>query len=338
MLPEKQRRISRETLDIYAPLANALGIYQIKWELEDLAFRYLEPETYAKIEPGVEPEQRRARGLRQERHSRLCRRRWRSTASRSVGQGPVQAHLQHLSQDAEERSQPSEQIYDQLGIRILVPEVADCYAALGVVHTLWRPIQGSSTTTSPTPRRTSTSRCTRRCMDRKARLWRCRFAPPRWIALPTSASRRTGATRARIATTRRSNARSSGCAASSNGHRRTTRSPTTSWPPSRKICSRIGSTCSRPRASRSICRWARPRLTLPTRSTPRSGIAAGGPRSTASWSAWTISCRPASRWKSPRPSGAAVPAGTGSIRTWVISRPRVPRTRSGNGSASRIVN
>ena len=142
MLPEKQRRISRETLDIYAPLANALGIYQIKWELEDLAFSYLEPETYAKIgrELSLNNDVREAyvKNVTQTLQAAL--------AEHGIHEASVKSRSKHIysiyRKMRKKGLNTSDEIYDQLGIRILVPEVADCYAALGVVHTLWRPIKG----------------------------------------------------------------------------------------------------------------------------------------------------------------------------------------------------
>ena len=142
MSPEKQRRISRETLDIYAPLASLLGIWQIKWELEDLAFRYLEPEH---LSP------RSKKSLNQRRAERETLRRARHGDSEDgAGQAwhpgrdhrPPQAHLQHLAQDAARRASPSTRSTIGHGVRVIVPEIGDCYAALGVVHTLWRPIPG----------------------------------------------------------------------------------------------------------------------------------------------------------------------------------------------------
>ena len=142
MLPEKQRRISRETLDIYAPLANALGIYQIKWELEDLAFSYLEPETYTKIgrELSLNNDVREAyvKNVTQTLQAAL--------AEHGIHEASVKSRSKHIysiyRKMRKKGLNTSDEIYDQLGIRILVPDVADCYAALGVVHTLWRPIKG----------------------------------------------------------------------------------------------------------------------------------------------------------------------------------------------------
>ncbi len=153
MPPEKQRRISRETLDIYAPLASVLGIFQIKWELEDLAFRYLEPDTYAQMD----------RELIQHRDER-------EAYVRKVVDTLKVELAQHDIQEAIIRGRPKhiysiwrkmkkkgvnavEGIYDQVGVRLIVPEIGDCYVALGVVHNLWRPIKGEFDDYIATPKR-----------------------------------------------------------------------------------------------------------------------------------------------------------------------------------------
>jgi RelA/SpoT family (p)ppGpp synthetase len=140
MSPEQQRRISRETLDIYAPLASVLGIYQVKWELEDLAFRYLEPDIYVQM----------AKALAQKR---IEREKYVQgvveTLEKELVKHGIQAvisgrpkHIYSIWRKMKRKGVTFDQIYDRQGFRVIVPEIADCYAALGVVHTLWRPIPG----------------------------------------------------------------------------------------------------------------------------------------------------------------------------------------------------
>jgi RelA/SpoT family (p)ppGpp synthetase len=140
MTPDDQRRISRETLEIYAPLASLLGIFQIKWELEDLAFRYLEPQIYADM-------RNKLAQRRQEREAYLQR--VSDTLQTELAghgvHGEISArpkHIYSIWRKIKKKGVDFDQIYDSQGVRIIVPEIADCYAALGVVHTLWRPIHG----------------------------------------------------------------------------------------------------------------------------------------------------------------------------------------------------
>jgi GTP pyrophosphokinase len=140
MSPEQQRRISRETLDIYAPLASILGIYQIKWELEDLSFRYLEPETYAQMKKAIN----QRRGERESYVQGII-----ESLQNELAKHGVQAnitgrpkHIYSIWRKMQRKGVTFEQIYDRQGLRVIVPEISDCYAALGVVHTLWRPVPG----------------------------------------------------------------------------------------------------------------------------------------------------------------------------------------------------
>lgn len=137
---EKQRRIARETLEIFAPLANRLGIWEIKWELEDLAFRYLEPEMYKKI----------ARLLNERR---VDRERYiadfmdqLAAALKEVGiEASVSGrpkHIYSIYRKMQRKEMDYGQIYDVRAVRVLVKEVRDCYAALGVVHSKWQYIPG----------------------------------------------------------------------------------------------------------------------------------------------------------------------------------------------------
>ncbi|MFE8072371.1 GTP diphosphokinase [Marinobacteraceae bacterium S3BR75-40.1] len=135
---EKRMRVAREVFDIYAPLAHRLGIGQIKWELEDLSFRYLHESAYKKI----------AKLLDEKRLDRDAYiKRVLSTLKHEISRAGIQAHLsgraKHIYsiwRKMRRKGIDFSQVYDIRAVRILVPEVRDCYAVLGIVHGLWRHI------------------------------------------------------------------------------------------------------------------------------------------------------------------------------------------------------
>ncbi|TMC39922.1 MAG: bifunctional (p)ppGpp synthetase/guanosine-3',5'-bis(diphosphate) 3'-pyrophosphohydrolase [Chloroflexi bacterium] len=136
----KRRKISRETLDIYAPLAHRLGIGQIKWELEDLAFRHLEPDAYEDVVSRIA----RKRADREALVSDL-----REILARELEKVGIQAditgrpkHMYSVWQKMTREAKEFSEIYDLSAIRVLVDSVRDCYGVLGVVHSLWKPMPG----------------------------------------------------------------------------------------------------------------------------------------------------------------------------------------------------
>jgi GTP pyrophosphokinase len=130
-------------MEIYAPLANRLGIWQLKWELEDLSFRYLEPERYKHIAKLLQTK----RGSR-ERYISQVERILKEELARNGIEAEVKGRAKHIysiAQKAEkyaEQQKGFEQIYDLLALRVIVNTIGDCYNALGVVHGLWHPIPG----------------------------------------------------------------------------------------------------------------------------------------------------------------------------------------------------
>ena len=138
--PEKQVRVASETVEIYAPLAHRLGMWRMKWELEDLALRYLEPAAYYEL---VE----RVATKRQEREERI-----------EEARQTLHAALQEIGIEAEIQGRPKHfysiyrkmvrqgkdfgEIWDLMGMRVIVDTVRECYAVLGAIHSLWKPIPG----------------------------------------------------------------------------------------------------------------------------------------------------------------------------------------------------
>src|SRR5512135_897383 len=136
----KRRRIAQETLDIFAPLANRLGIWQIKWELEDLGFRYTNPEKYKEI-----AEQLAAR--RESREAEIEH--ISEDISKLMASGGIKAeifgrpkHIYSIYHKMMEKGKPFDLVRDVRGVRLIVPDVSSCYAGLGLIHTRWRPIPG----------------------------------------------------------------------------------------------------------------------------------------------------------------------------------------------------
>ncbi len=138
-MPEaKRKRIAKQTLDIFAPLANRLGIWQMKWELEDLAFRYLEPERYKEIAENLAAR----RPDREKQVAQIIQR-----VQEVLAQINIQAeisgrpkHIYSIYHKMLEKNRPFDMVRDVRGIRLIVDSVQDCYSALGVIHTHWRPI------------------------------------------------------------------------------------------------------------------------------------------------------------------------------------------------------
>jgi GTP pyrophosphokinase len=140
-VPEaKRKRISQQTLDIFAPLANRLGIWQIKWELEDLAFRYVDPEKYKEIaeqlaerRPDRETQiETIVQGLRQLLHD--------NSLIADISGRPK--HIYSIYKKMRDKDKAFELVRDIRAVRMIVSDVASCYTALGLIHTHWRPIPG----------------------------------------------------------------------------------------------------------------------------------------------------------------------------------------------------
>jgi len=137
---ERQRRIARETMDIFAPLANRLGIWQIKWELEDLAFRYLESADYRRI-AGFLAERRIDREAYIEQFMATLRTELANAGIKADVSGRAK-HIYSIWRKMIRKHKDFEQIYDVRAVRILVDSVRDCYGALGIVHSLWQHVPG----------------------------------------------------------------------------------------------------------------------------------------------------------------------------------------------------
>jgi len=138
---EKRERIALETLEIFAPLANRLGIWQMKWELEDLSFRYVIPDKYKEI-AGLVAERRADRQHDMETITARLREELSQAGIEAEVKGRPK-HLYSIYRKMERKQVPFELVYDVRGVRVLVASESDCYLALGVIHSLWKPIPGA---------------------------------------------------------------------------------------------------------------------------------------------------------------------------------------------------
>ncbi len=139
--PDKQERIARETMDIFAPIANRLGIGEIKGELEDLCFMYLDPEHYGETKKLEETYLRDGKEY-MDRIVKLFRSELLKEKIRVIDIHGRTKHLYRLYQKLKRHDMDITRIYDLVAIRIVVPEIADCYEALGIVHKQYRPMVG----------------------------------------------------------------------------------------------------------------------------------------------------------------------------------------------------
>ncbi|MEQ1619832.1 MAG: bifunctional (p)ppGpp synthetase/guanosine-3',5'-bis(diphosphate) 3'-pyrophosphohydrolase [Methylococcales bacterium] len=136
--PEVRHFIAQETLDIYAPIANRLGVHQLKWELEDMAFRYMEPKAYREI----------AHGLSNKRKHRVdCIRNFIEEMQQKLADEGIPCecygrpkHIYSIWKKMQRKQLPLDELYDLLAVRVIVDNLTQCYAALGLVHSGWQTI------------------------------------------------------------------------------------------------------------------------------------------------------------------------------------------------------
>jgi GTP pyrophosphokinase len=138
--PERRERIARETLEIYAPIAHRLGMGKVRGELEDLAFRYLDPEAFAEISSTIES-QRTANEAFVERMRRTVEAELRREGIPARVEGRVKRAFS-VYQKLKRQKISIDQVYDLFALRIITDSVKNCYGALGVIHNEWRPVPG----------------------------------------------------------------------------------------------------------------------------------------------------------------------------------------------------
>ncbi len=135
---ERQRKISRETLDIYAPLAYRLGIWKIKWELEDLSFKYLEPKIYQELKQNI-AKKRKEREKEVKKIINIVKKESRKNKIKARVLGRPK-NFYSIYKKMKKKNIPFDEIYDLQGLRIITKDVRQCYEILGTLHNLWKPI------------------------------------------------------------------------------------------------------------------------------------------------------------------------------------------------------
>ena len=137
---DKQKRVAGETVEIYAPLAHRLGMWRLKWELEDLALRYLEPSVYYELVEKVATKRQEREGHIEEARQTL------SAALEEIGvPAEIQGRPKHfysIYQKMIKQGKDFSEIWDLMGLRVIVGTLRECYAVLGAVHSIWKPIPG----------------------------------------------------------------------------------------------------------------------------------------------------------------------------------------------------
>ena len=275
-LPEdKQRRISQETMDLYAPLAHRFGMAKMRWELEDLAFKFLEADDYRKLAKLVAAKRAERENLIRQLAEPLER------MLKAAGIADVEVtgrakHLWSIFRKMEKRERPYEEIYDLLAIRVLVNSVPDCYHTLGIIHDGWTPLQERIKDYIAQPKsngyqslHTTIFGPGRQLYEIQIRTRGCiarRRSARRALALQDGRRRRTSST-----VTSSGSGRSSSCSS-------TPRIPRNSWSSSSSTSTRTRSSSSPRRGTSSSFPRGRHRSTSPSPSTPRSGCTAPAPR------------------------------------------------------------
>jgi guanosine-3',5'-bis(diphosphate) 3'-pyrophosphohydrolase len=138
---DKRRRIAQETLDVYGPIAHRLGMSRVRGELEDLAFRYIEPEEHQKLKELVESRRSRLETVLDEIQQRITD----LMSSSDINVVHIEGRIKRLYsiyQKLKRQHITIDQVYDLVAVRLITESVKDCYAALGVIHTAWKPIPG----------------------------------------------------------------------------------------------------------------------------------------------------------------------------------------------------
>lgn len=188
--PAKQQKIARETMEIYAPIAQRLGISKIKVELDDLSLKYLEPDVYYDLVDKIAVRRSEREEYIQQIVDEVTEH-MKNAGIKSQIDGRVK-HFFSIYKKMKNQSKTLDQIYDLFAVRIIVDSVKDCYAALGVIHEMYKPFQGVSRTTSPCPSPTCTSHCTPRLSDLRDSPSKFRYVPWKCIRRRNTALPPTG--------------------------------------------------------------------------------------------------------------------------------------------------
>lgn len=138
MRSDKQKRIARETLEIFAPLAHRLGIFNIKWELEDLSFRYLEPDKYYDLVDQMKQKRKAREEIVDDTMAQLEKALKEVNIKADVKGRPK--HFYSIYKKMKKDNRDLSQIYDLYAVRVIVETIPDCYAVLGIAHSLWKPL------------------------------------------------------------------------------------------------------------------------------------------------------------------------------------------------------